>query len=94
VVDTELAAGTATGAAKLLKPSDVARAVVEVVRRPRFEVSLPGHVGPLADWANVLPQRVRDLLFRVLVPDQVRAVSGTSVRRGYESRNLTGGDDH
>jgi NAD(P)-dependent dehydrogenase (short-subunit alcohol dehydrogenase family) len=94
VVDTELAAGTATGAAKLLKPSDMARAVVEVVRRPRFEVSLPGHVGPLADWANVLPQRVRDLLFRVLVPDQVRAVSGTSVRRGYESRNLTGGDDH
>ncbi|GAA1830202.1 SDR family oxidoreductase [Actinomadura chokoriensis] len=93
VVDTELAAGTATGAVGLLKPADVARAVVAVIERPRFQVSVPGHVGPLADWADVLPQRARDLLFRFLVPDQVRAVSGTSARRAYESRNLTGGDD-
>ncbi|NEA29115.1 SDR family oxidoreductase [Actinomadura bangladeshensis] len=93
VVDTELAAGTATGAVKLLKPADVARAVVAVIERPRFQVSVPGHIGPLADWADVLPQRARDLLFRLLVPDQVRAVSGTSARRAYESRNLTGGND-
>lgn len=93
VVDTELAAGTATGAVKLLKPADVARAVVAVIERPRFQVSVPGHVGPLADWADVLPQRARDLLFRLLVPNQVRAVSGTSARRAYESRNLTGGND-
>jgi NADP-dependent 3-hydroxy acid dehydrogenase YdfG len=93
VVDTELAAGTATGAARLLKPADVARAVVAVIERPRFQVSVPGHVGPLADWADVLPQRARDLLFRLLVPNQVRAVSGTSARRAYESRNLTGGND-
>lgn len=93
VVDTDLAAGTATGAVKLLKPADVARAVVAVIERPRFQVSVPGHIGPLADWADVLPQRARDLLFRLLVPNQVRAVSGTSARRAYESRNLTGGND-
>ncbi|MEU8797453.1 SDR family oxidoreductase [Spirillospora sp. NPDC048819] len=89
VVDTELAAGTATGAARLLGPADVARAVIAVIERPRFEVFLPGYVGPLAAWADVLPQRARDLLFRVLVPDQIRSVSGTSVRRAYESRNLS-----
>lgn len=93
VVATELAAGTATGAVRLLAPADVARAVHAVIVRPRFEVSVPGHVGPLADWANVLPRRVRDLLFRVLVPDQVRAVAGTSARTAYQARNLTGGDD-
>lgn len=90
VVDTELAAGTATGATKLLKPLDVARAVVAVIERPRFEVSLPGYVGPLTRWVDVLPQPVRDLLLRAIVPNQVRSVSGASVRQGYESRNFTG----
>lgn len=90
VVDTELAAGTATGATKLLKPLDVARAVVAVIERPRFEVSLPGYVGPLTRWVDVLPQPVRDLLLRAMVPNQVRSVSGASVRQGYEARNFTG----
>ncbi|RCG21210.1 SDR family NAD(P)-dependent oxidoreductase [Streptomyces diacarni] len=90
VVDTELAAGTATGAAKLLKPLDVARAVVAVIERPRFEVSLPGYVGPLSRWVEVFPQPVRDLLLRAMVPDQVRSVPGASVRQGYESRIFTG----
>lgn len=89
VVDTELAAGTATGAARMLTPDDVAKAVVAVIRRPRFEVTLPGYVGPLSRWSNVLPQRGRDLLLRLAVPDQVAAVTGKTVREDYETRNLT-----
>jgi NADP-dependent 3-hydroxy acid dehydrogenase YdfG len=89
VVDTELATGTATGAAKLLTPADVAAAVHSAIRRPRFEVPVPGYVGALARWVNVLPQAGRDLLLRLLVPDQVAATTGTTARTGYESRNLT-----
>lgn len=89
VVDTELAAGTATGAAKLLKPEDVAKAVLAVIKRPRFEVSLPGYVGPLTRWVNVLPQRGRDFLFRLMVPDQVSSVPDKAIRENYEARNLT-----
>ncbi|MFI0349694.1 SDR family oxidoreductase [Actinomadura sp. 9N407] len=92
VVDTELAAGTATGAARLLKPIDVARAVARVIERPRFEVTIPGYVGPLTRWTNALPQRARDVLHRLMVPDQVRSVAGTSLRQDYQSRNLTGTD--
>ncbi|GHD19618.1 SDR family oxidoreductase [Nocardiopsis kunsanensis] len=90
VVETELAAGTATGAARLLTPEEVARAVAALVRRPRFEVSLPAYVGPLARWAQVLPQRLRDVLLRLAVPDQLAALPDKRVRHSYEDRNLSG----
>ncbi|TWF95948.1 SDR family oxidoreductase [Saccharopolyspora dendranthemae] len=93
VVDTELAAGTATGAAKLLTPDDVAEVVAAVIRRPRFEVSLPRHVGPLVRWSNVFPQRVRDHLIRLMVPDQVAAAGDKTARSGYETRTLATPDD-
>ncbi|MFE3618064.1 SDR family NAD(P)-dependent oxidoreductase, partial [Streptomyces anulatus] len=89
VVDTELAAGTATGAAKMLRPADVAHAVVAVIERPRFEVSLPAFVGPLTRLVEVLPQWGRDFMYRKMLPDQVAAVAGSSTRESYESR-LTG----
>ncbi|MFT3901475.1 MAG: SDR family oxidoreductase [Gordonia sp. (in: high G+C Gram-positive bacteria)] len=85
VVDTELAVGTATGAAKLLTPDDVAAAVVRVINRPKFVTTLPRYVGPLVAAAGLLPQRLRDGVLRRMVPDQVAAVTGSAARRGYES---------
>ena len=90
VVDTELAAGTTSGAAKLLTPDGVARAVVAVIRRPRFEVTLPGSVGLLIRWANVLPRRGRDVLLRLMLPDQVTASGDKTARESYEARTLSG----
>ncbi|GAA1481948.1 SDR family oxidoreductase [Gordonia sinesedis] len=92
VVDTALAAGTETGAAAMLQPSDVAKAVVDVIRRPRFEVTLPAYVGPLVGLAGILPRIVRDPLLRRMVPDQVKAVRGSSTRRDYEARALAPGE--
>lgn len=88
VVDTDLAVGTTTGAAKLLQPADVARAVIETIARPRFEVSIPSYVSPLTRVAGVLPQFARDAVLRALVPDQVAAVQGSSVRSDYESQTF------
>ncbi|MGB3698236.1 MAG: SDR family oxidoreductase [Gordonia sp. (in: high G+C Gram-positive bacteria)] len=88
VVDTDLAVGTTTGAAKLLQPADVARAVIEMIARPRFEVSIPSYVSPLTRVAGVLPQFARDAVLRALVPDQVAAVQGSSVRSDYESQTF------
>lgn len=84
VVDTDLAAGTSAGGARLLQPGDVARAVVRTVRRPRFEVTVPSYVGPLTRFAGVLPQRLRDFAWRRMVPDQVAATRGSSVRSKYQ----------
>ncbi|WP_294013080.1 SDR family NAD(P)-dependent oxidoreductase [Streptomyces sp.] len=85
VVETELAAGTSAGGVPLLQPIDVARAVADVIARPRFETFVPARVSVLARLLAVLPQRGRDLAYRRLVPDQLR--SGDAQRRAeYEAR--------
>ncbi|WP_227979609.1 SDR family oxidoreductase [Nocardia spumae] len=88
VVETELAVGTASGAAKLLQPADVARAVLRAIEHPRFEVTVPRYIGPLVRLAELLPQRLRDLTFRRMVPDQVAATHDSADRAAYE-RTLT-----
>jgi short-subunit dehydrogenase len=86
VVDTALAVGTATGVAKMLQPSDVARSVVRAIQhpRPRFHVFLPRYVNPLNRAVGLLPARLRDGVTRQLVPNQVHQADGAA-RRGYEA---------
>jgi hypothetical protein len=91
VVGTELAAGTASGAAPTLRPEHVADAVMDVVRRPRFVTYVPRRVTLLTTALAVLPQRARDWLSERTVPDQVRHTD-RSRRVDYE-RQLTGRDD-
>ncbi|WP_328714791.1 SDR family oxidoreductase [Nocardia salmonicida] len=86
VVDTELATGTDNGGVALLQPADVARAVVRVIERPRFEVTVPGYIGPLLRLVNVLPGFLRDRVLLAMVPDQVAAVHDSSSRSDYEHR--------
>ncbi len=89
VVDTALAAGTSTGAAAMLQPADIARAVAKTIARPRFEVTVPGYVGVVHRLVDLLPQRPRDAVLRRLVPDQVRAVD-RGARSGYERQFAAG----
>lgn len=85
VVDTALAAGTGTGASKLLAPETIAAAVLRTIERPRFEVSIPGYLGPVVRAVNILPAALRDGLMRRLVPNQVRQVD-RGARADYESQ--------
>ncbi len=85
VVETAMSVGTATGAATLLQPTDVAAAVLRTIQRPRFEVTLPGYVGPLAAAVNVLPGWLRDRISRRLVPDQVHHVDRVA-RTEYDAQ--------
>jgi NADP-dependent 3-hydroxy acid dehydrogenase YdfG len=86
VVDTELASGvgTARGIPKI-KPQEVAAAIVETLRRPRFDVYVPRSIGPLTALAAVVPRPVRELAMRALGADRVLWVDGAA-RRGYELR--------
>src|SRR4051794_12751659 len=67
LVDTELAAGvgTARGVPKLA-PEAVAAAIVETLRRPRFDVFVPRAIGPLTVATWLLPRRLRELVHRLL----------------------------
>ncbi|MFN2539316.1 MAG: SDR family NAD(P)-dependent oxidoreductase [Mycobacteriales bacterium] len=87
VVETELAAGTSEGGVSRLQPGDVARAVADVIARPRFETFVPRRISALARLLAVLPQRGRDLAYARLVPDQVRATDRAK-RADYEARRL------
>jgi NAD(P)-dependent dehydrogenase (short-subunit alcohol dehydrogenase family) len=87
VVDTELALGTASGAAPRLSPAQVAHAVVALVERPRFAVFVPRRLGILDRISNLLPSRARNALHAAIVPDQVHATD-QSARRDYEEEAL------
>jgi NADP-dependent 3-hydroxy acid dehydrogenase YdfG len=86
VVDTELATGvgTARGIPRI-KPQDVAEAIVETLRRPRFDVHVPRSMGPLTALNAMLPRTVRELAMRVIGADRVLWVD-RSERSGYELR--------
>jgi NADP-dependent 3-hydroxy acid dehydrogenase YdfG len=86
VVDTELASGvgTARGIPKV-KPQDVAEAIVETLRRPRFDVYVPRSLGPLTALAGAVPRAVRERAMRAIGADRVLWVD-RAARRGYELR--------
>jgi NAD(P)-dependent dehydrogenase (short-subunit alcohol dehydrogenase family) len=92
VVDTDLALATATGPVRRLRPAEVAAAVLGLIRRPRFEVSVPRRVGLAGRLSAVLPDRLRREFLRLVVPDQVAAVEDPSARADYETRALSEGD--
>jgi NADP-dependent 3-hydroxy acid dehydrogenase YdfG len=87
LVDTELASGvrTARGVPRLA-PGDVAQAIVETLRRPRFDVFVPRSIGPLTVASWLLPRSVREFLHRVIRADRVLADVDPGARRGYELR--------
>jgi hypothetical protein len=87
VVATPLAAGTSTGSAKMLQPSDVAEMVARTIRRPRFEVLMPWYLGPARKLVDLLPQALKDRVMLALVPDQVRSVD-RGARESYEKASF------
>ena len=87
VVETELALGTSSGGGPRLSPEQVARAVADVIRRPRFETYVPGYTGLLLRLLALSPQWGKDLLYRLAVPNQTKA--DRAARADYEARRLS-----
>ncbi len=87
VVNTELSAGLKEArGVKNVDPEDVAAAIVECLKVPRFDVFVPKSIGPITQVANVLPRSGRERLTRVLKADQVLAQADPAARRAYELR--------
>jgi NADP-dependent 3-hydroxy acid dehydrogenase YdfG len=87
VVDTELATGvrTALGVPRLA-PESVAEAIVQTLRRPRFDVFVPRSIGPLTVGGWLLPRSVREFLHRAIRADRILADVDSGARRAYELR--------
>ena len=86
VVNTELAQGlTQARGVKNVNPQDVAEAIVEALKNPRFDVYVPKSIGPISKVMNLLPRSGREAVVRALKADQVLQVD-PAARRAYELR--------
>ena len=87
VVNTELAAGVEAGrAVKKLEPEEVAEAIVEALRVPRFDVFVPKSVASINKFMYVLPRRVSEAIGRFLKGDRILVEVDNARRAAYEER--------
>jgi NADP-dependent 3-hydroxy acid dehydrogenase YdfG len=88
LVDTELGRGTLTDARsfKLLKPEQVADAIVDALRDGTVDVWLPRRANILWRLATVAPRRVAEAVQRGLRADRVLADYDDVARRAYNDR--------
>jgi NADP-dependent 3-hydroxy acid dehydrogenase YdfG len=87
IVNTELAAGLQPArGVKNVEPDDVAEAIVQALRFPRFDVFVPRSIGPINQVLGLLPRSGREAFARALKADHVLADADPNARRGYELR--------
>src|SRR5947209_4616105 len=87
LVNTELTAGVAAGrGVKKTEPEDVAAAIVDALREPRFEVYVPRVVGAINKVMSMLPRAGREAVGRLLEADRVMVRADMAGRAAYEQR--------
>lgn len=87
VVNTELAAGLKEARGmKNLEPEDVANAIVDALKFPKFDVWVPKSTAAISKVMNLLPRSGREGIARLLKADKVLAEADTGKRAGYEER--------
>ena len=87
VVKTELGSGIADGrGVKRIEPEDVADAIVDALKFPRFDVYVPRSIGHLLRGTTVMPRRLRYAIARALKADRFILEADQGTRRAYEER--------
>jgi NAD(P)-dependent dehydrogenase (short-subunit alcohol dehydrogenase family) len=87
LVNTELTSGVQAGrGVHKAEPEDVADAIVEALRQPRFEVYVPRSVGRIKRFLDFMPRSAAEALGRMLDSDKVMARADMTGRAAYERR--------
>ncbi|GHF46920.1 NAD(P)-dependent dehydrogenase (short-subunit alcohol dehydrogenase family) [Amycolatopsis bartoniae] len=87
VVRTHLADGLVeTKMFKSLQPEDVARAIVDVVRRPRFDVYVPRSLDVTGRLGRLVPRAVSEWFIHAVGADKVFMGARSGERAEYEAR--------
>lgn len=87
IVKTELAAGTKdTRGVKKVTPEEVAQAIVDVLKVPRFDVYVPKSAGVANTVIGVLPRRGREGVARAIGADKTLIEADPAARAAYELR--------
>jgi short-subunit dehydrogenase len=86
-VTTELTAGLGSARFyKMIGPDDVAAGVVGALERPRFDVFVPGNLGPMFKIMPWLPRSLQDAGLRFTKADKIALHPDPVKRSAYESR--------
>ncbi|MHB8690347.1 MAG: SDR family oxidoreductase [Solirubrobacteraceae bacterium] len=87
IVNTELASGGGTiRGLRSVEPEDVASAIVNALRRQRFDVYVPRELGALNRAHGILPRRAFESLLRITNASQVLSHVDPIERVTYEQR--------
>jgi NADP-dependent 3-hydroxy acid dehydrogenase YdfG len=87
VVNTELGSGLVdTRGVKKLEPEEVADAIVDALKFPKFDVWVPRSSAGISYVLNLLPRRGREAIGRLLNADKVLAQADARERAAYEER--------
>jgi short-subunit dehydrogenase len=87
IVRTELAAGLKEARFfKSVEATDVAAAIVKALRKPRFEVYVPGSLDAMNRITRLLPRSAAEWIVRALKGDQVLLDPERAARTEYEAR--------
>jgi hypothetical protein len=87
IVNTELTAGMhAARGVKNVNPEDVAAAIVEALKVPRFDVYVPKSIGPINAVFGLMPRAGREAVGRAMKVDKVLDDVDADARRAYELR--------
>lgn len=87
VVNTELGGGLPdVRGVKKLTPEEVADAIVEALKFPKFDVWVPASSAALDKLLHPLPRRAREALARFMGADKVLAAPDRAQRAAYEDR--------
>jgi NAD(P)-dependent dehydrogenase (short-subunit alcohol dehydrogenase family) len=87
IVRTELASGlTEARFVKSVEASDVADAIVQTLRHPRFDVFVPRSLDATFRFTRLLPRAAAEWVSRTLKGDQILLGASAEARREYEAR--------
>jgi NAD(P)-dependent dehydrogenase (short-subunit alcohol dehydrogenase family) len=87
LVSTELATGVKSARGfKISTPEEVAAAVLDALRQPRFEVYVPRSIAPTLALTGLLPRRVRDAIAHLIGNDELLVRADRGARAAYEAR--------
>ncbi len=87
VVNTELGSGLVDArAVKKLEPEEVADAIVDALKFPKFDVWVPKISSGIYRFMQLLPRSGREAVVRALKADQVLMGADMNVRSAYEER--------
>jgi NAD(P)-dependent dehydrogenase (short-subunit alcohol dehydrogenase family) len=87
MVNTELTSGVKAGrGVEKAEPEDVADAIVDALRVPRFDVFVPRSVGRINKLMNMLPRAAAEGIGRLLDADKLMTNADMTERRAYEER--------